>query len=130
MSCNRLGHVTAVEDFLINQGARWDDDFQLIGDDDQPMDLANCSLAGVARRNRDVGTPVAYTYRFRIDQPEKRVYVWLEEEDTATLVIGSRPRDEASTFYYDWELTDSLGNVHRIQQGKNWLDRNQTREIN
>ena len=128
MSCNSLSHITAVVDFYINQGAYWETDFDLVDDDDVVMDLEGCSIAGVARRDRKAGTPVAYTFRFRIEVEEKRIYAWLEEEDTMNLIIGPRAIDEKSTFYYDWELTDSLGRVHRIQQGKNWIDQNQTRD--
>jgi hypothetical protein len=130
-SCgNNLGHVVPSNNFLVNQGSYWTTDFDLVDMDEQSMALEGCSFAGHARRDRAAGTPVAFSFRFRIDHVDKRVYVWLNEQDTENLSVGTRPTDAASTFYFDWEMTDSLGDVHRIQQGKIWIDRNQTRETN
>lgn len=127
MATVSLSHECEVEDFVIHQGRYWSGTFQVIGANGQPIDLASCVLTGHARRDRGPSTPIAFSYNFSIDVPNKSFFVWINESQTSPLVVGEKLKDRESTFYYDWELTDSLGKVHRIRMGRNWIDREQTR---
>lgn len=120
--------TAAVRNLIIEQGADWAEDFQILDDAGVVENLAGCSIAGVARSGELRSSPIVFSFTFVINTGENRIYVSVPRATTSAITtLGPNKNHKDSTFYYDYELTRANGLVERIQQGRINMDREITR---
>lgn len=119
-----------VWDLELSQGATFGPvRHTLTNPDGSPVDLTGCVARGQVRRTALATEVLAeFVIGYAPDRTEGWYTFGLTDEQTAALTAGEKLTDAASTYAYDVELEDALGQVWRLLRGTLRVQAEVTRE--
>lgn len=109
--------LVPVVDIVINQGADFDIQLELLQDDDTPIDISDYKFYASIKASAEDTTTVAQMHQVDVDPTNGIVNLSLSAEETSAIDTGGNSYREWDEFYWDVNMYDGH-DVTRICNGR------------
>lgn len=116
-NCDNTTPLVPVVDIVINQGADFDIQLELLQDDDTPIDISDYKFYASIKASAEDTMTVAQMHQVDVDPTNGIVNLSLSAEETSAIDTGGNSYREWDEFYWDVNMYDGH-DVTRICNGR------------
>lgn len=116
-NCDNATPLVPVVDIVINQGADFDIQLELLQDDDTPIDISDYKFYASIKASAEDTMTVAQMHQVDVDPTNGIVNLSLSAEETSAIDTGGNSYREWDEFYWDVNMYDGH-DVTRICNGR------------
>lgn len=117
-NCDNATPLVPVVDLVINQGADFDVQLELLeGDDDTPIDISDYKFYASIKASAEDTTVIAKFHQVDVDPKNGIVNLSLSAEETSAIDTGGNSYKEWDELYWDVNMSDGH-DVTRVCNGK------------
>ena len=119
-NCDNATPLVPVIDIVINQGADFDIQLELLQDDDTPIDISDYKFYASIKASAEDTTTVAQMHQVDVDPTNGIVNLSLSAEETSAIDTGGNSYREWDEFYWDVNMYNGE-DVVRVCNGKAFI---------
>ena len=119
-NCDNATPLVPVVDIVINQGADFDIQLELLQDDDTPIDISDYKFYASIKASAEDTTTVAQMHQVDVDPTNGIVNLSLSAEETSAIDTGGNSYREWDEFYWDVNMYNGE-DVVRVCNGKAFI---------
>ena len=119
-NCDNATPLVPVVDIVINQGADFDIQLELLQDDDTPIDISDYKFYASIKASAEDTMTVAQMHQVDVDPTNGIVNLSLSAEETSAIDTGGNSYREWDEFYWDVNMYNG-DDVVRVCNGKAFI---------